>query len=102
MVARIARFEGIDVAEAERTLDEVRSRVEPIMRGLDGFKGYLELVDRSGRSALTVAFFETEDALRAAEPTFEEEMPRQLADLFGQWAGRRTSVERYEVWADER
>jgi hypothetical protein len=102
MFARIATFEGVDVAAAERTMDAVRERIEPIMRGLAGFQGYLELVDRSGGKAMTVSFFDSEENMRAAEPTFDEEMPRQLGDLIEQWAGRRSSVERFEVLADER
>ena len=94
MFARIARFEGIDVAEMERTMDVVHARGEPIVRGMAGYRGYVELVDRASTTALTIVFFDSEENLRAADPTIEEEMPRQLADLFGQWAGRRTSVER--------
>jgi hypothetical protein len=28
-------------------------------------------------------------------------MPKQLGDLIGPWAGRRTAVKRYEVVVDE-
>ncbi len=102
MFARIATFDGVDVEEAERTVDTVRERVEPMMRKMPGFQGYMELVDRSGGKALTITLFDSEESVRAAEPTFDEEMPKQLADLFGQWAGRRSSVERYEILVDER
>ena len=102
MFARIATFEGVDVAVAERTMDEVRQRVEPIMRGMTGFQGYMELIDRSSGKAATIAFFDSEENMQAAERTFDEEMPRQLADLFDQWAGRRSRVERYEVLLDDR
>jgi hypothetical protein len=87
---------------ADRTLDEVRERVEPIVRGLPGYQSYLDLMDRPKGKAVTIVFFDTEQNLNAAEPTFDEEMPRQLGDLFGEWAGRRTAVERFEVAVDER
>jgi hypothetical protein len=102
MFARMATFEGVDPEAANRTLDEVRARVEPLMGRLDGYQGYLDLMDRSSGKAVTLAFFDTEQNLKAAEPTFDEEMPRQLGDLIGPWAGRRTAVERYEVVVDRR
>jgi hypothetical protein len=102
MFARMATFEGVDPEAADRTLDEVRERVEPLMGRLDGYQGYLDLLDRSSGKAVTLAFFDTEQNLKAAEPTFDEEMPRQLGDLIGPWAGRRTAVERYEVVVDRR
>jgi hypothetical protein len=102
MFARMATFEGVDAEEADRTLDQVRQRAEPLMRGLAGYQGYVDLMDRSTGKAVTIAFFDTEENLNAAEPTFDEEMPKQLGDLIGPWAGRRTAVERYEVMVDER
>jgi hypothetical protein len=102
MFARMATFEGVDPDAAARTLEEVRERVEPLMRGLDGYRGYLDLMDRARGKAVTLVFFDSEENVAAAEPTFDEEMPRQLGDLIGPWAGRRTSVERFEVVVDER
>jgi hypothetical protein len=102
MFARIAKFDGVNVEAAERTLDTARERIEPIMRGMAGFQGYMELIDRSAKRAVTIAFFDSEENLNTAEPTFDEEMPKQLADLFQEWEGRRSSVERYEVLVDER
>ena len=102
MFARIATFDGVDIAEEERTLDAVRERVEPLMRGMAGFRGYMELVDRRAGRALTVSFFDSEENMQAAESTFEEEMPKQLGELMGPWAGRRSAVDRYEVLVDER
>jgi allantoicase len=102
MYARIATFEGVDMDAADRTMDQARERIEPIMRKLNGFQGYMELIDRSSGKATTVSFFDSEENMRAAEPTFDEEMPKQLGDLMEQWAGHRAAVERYEVVVDER
>jgi heme-degrading monooxygenase HmoA len=102
MFARLATFEGVDAEEADRTLDEMTKRVEPLMRALPGFKGYVDLMDRASGKAVTISFFDSEENLTAAEPTFDEEMPRALGDLMEQMSGRRTSVERYEVVVDAR
>ena len=48
-------------------------------------------MDRSSGKSVTIAFFDTEENLNAAEPTFDEEMPKQLGDLIGPWAGRGPS-----------
>ena len=102
MFARMATFEGVDADAADRTMDEVRQRAEPLMRGMAGYQGYVDLMDRSSGKAVTIAFFDTEQNMNAAEQTFDEEMPKQLGDLMGPWAGRRTAVERFEVAADKR
>lgn len=102
MFARIARFEGVDVEAADRTMDEARNRLGPLVRGIQGWQGSLELMDRQSGKVMTVSLFDSEESMSAAEPTFEEEMPRQLGDLMKDWSGRRTAVERYEVVMDER
>jgi hypothetical protein len=37
-----------------------------------------------------------------AAATFDEEMPKQLGELFESWGGHRTSVDRYQVVSDSR
>jgi hypothetical protein len=102
MFARIATFESTDPAADEKLMDQVVEIVEPIMRGMTGFQGYMELVDRDSGKSLSVSLFDTEENALAAEPVFDEEMPRALGDLMQQFSGRRTSVERYDVLVDER
>ena len=101
MVARIATFEGINVQEAERTIGEAESRIRPLVEGLAGYRGSLQLLSSDGK-ALSITFFDSEDNVRAADQTFEEEMPRQLGDLFQSWEGQRVSVETYNVQVDSR
>ena len=76
--------------------------VEPIIRGLNGIQGFMELADRSSGKSLSISFFDTEENAVAAEPVFDEEMPRALGDLMQQFSGRRASVDRYDVLVDER
>ena len=107
MFARLARFEGLTGETAARTLREVSRRRDPLMRGLTGYRGHLDLVDGSNGQVVTIAFFDTEENMLAAERTFDEEMPKHLGHLIGTWAGdrtagHRTAVERYEVVVDSR
>lgn len=101
MVARVARFEGVNIAEAQRTMDEAESIIQSLVQGLQGYRGDLFLASQGG-DVISISFFDSADAAQAAEPTFDEEMPRQLGDLFQGWAGRRVSVGVYEVVSDSR
>lgn len=95
MFARVSRFEGINEPTPE-VAAAVEERVMPILEGMTGWLGGMQLVDRAGAKVLTVSFFDTLENLQAAEPTFEE-MPQRLGDLRDRMGGERTSVERYEV-----
>ena len=102
MFARIATFQSTDPAADEKLMPQAMEIVEPIIRGMTGIQGYLELADRSSGKSLSITFFDTEENAAAAEPIFDEEMPEALGDLMQQFSGSRLSVERYEVLAEER
>jgi hypothetical protein len=102
MFARIATFESTDPAADEKLLPQAMEIVEPIIRGISGIQGHMELSDRRSGKALSISLFDTEENAVAAEPIFDEEMPRALGDLMQGFSGRRVSVERYEVLVDER
>jgi hypothetical protein len=102
MFARVATFESTDPAADEKLMGQATEIVEPIIRGLTGIQGYMELADRSSGKSLSISFFDTEENAVAAEPAFDEEMPRALGDLMQQFSGRRTGVDRYDVVVDER
>jgi hypothetical protein len=101
MVARVAKFEGIDIQEAQRTMEQADAIIRPLVQGLAGYAGHLDLATQDGKY-LSITFFDSAENAAAAEPTFDEEMPRQLGEIFGSWGGRRTSVDQYQVVADDR
>jgi hypothetical protein len=101
MFARVATFEGIDLDEMESTAEEAQKRLESIFRQMPGWQGTTDLADSSGR-VLAITLFDTEENARAAEPIFDEEMPRQLGDLMRGWSGKRRAVEHYRVFFDVR
>ena len=102
MFARIATFESSDPAADEKLMGQAMEVVEPIIRGLPGIQGHMELADPNSGKSLSISLFDTEENAVAAEPIFDEEMPRALGDLMQQFSGRRTSVERYAVLVDQR
>ena len=91
MFARVATFEGGDV-ERLRELNEERMR-SGAMNAPAGVKRAMVL---EGDKRLFITFFESREALDAAEARFEQmgnEVPEEIR-------GRRTSVAAYEVVFD--
>jgi hypothetical protein len=101
MIARVASFEGVNVDEAERTMPQAESIMRPMVEGLAGYQGHLDLMSADGK-ALSITIFDSEANARAAERTFDEEMPRQLGDIFKSWAGSRIAVDHFKVLVDSR
>ena len=95
MHARIAAFEG-DVSRIDELTGMIRERMSA-GEEIPGAKRFLRLIDREGGGSLGITFFDSEEAIRTAEPIFEkmgDEVPEELR-------GRRTSVETYEVAIDD-
>jgi hypothetical protein len=101
MIARVASFEGVNVEVAQRTTDEAESIIQLLLGGLSGYQGHLHLLGSKGKF-LSIALFDSEENAKAAEPTFDQEMPRKLGHLFKDWESRRASVDWYEVVSESR
>lgn len=101
MIARVASFDGVNVDVAEKTTDQAEAIIRPLLEGLAGYEGHLHLLESNGKF-LSVALFDSEENAKAAEPTFDEEMPRKLGDLFRDWESRRSSVDWYRVISESR
>ena|SRR5437868_3623180 len=95
MFARVATFEGGDTA---RLTQMSREGMEAgTMQGPAGMNRAMLLDDSSGGTHLFVSFFDSREALDAAEARFEsmgDEIPEDVR-------GRRTSVTVYEVVLDQ-
>jgi hypothetical protein len=96
MVARVASFEGVNVEEAERTMERAEAIIRPLIEPLAGYRGHLELL-ASGGEMLSIVLFDSEANAEAAETTFNEEMPRRLGEIYASWEGRRVSARLYNV-----
>jgi hypothetical protein len=101
MVARVARFEGIDIAKAQETMEEAEAVIRPLVEGLPGFAGRMDLATMDGQF-ISITLFDSNEAAEAAEQTFDEEMPKQLGPLFQSWGGHRASVGLFQVVSDVR
>jgi hypothetical protein len=95
MYARVGRFDGINVAAAEATMGQAEEVLRPTMEALDGYAGHLELIGADG-NGISVTFFDTQQNAEAAEPTFDQEIPKKLGDVFKEWEGRRVEAQRLQ------
>jgi hypothetical protein len=95
MYARVTRAQTAP-ENLEPAVKRVREHYLPAIRG-EGGKGYLVLVDRASGKAMTIALYETEEALRAAEPSAQARAASATIPL----AGPR-EVEIYELVEDAR
>ena len=96
MYARVNTIEG----SPERIDDATRHIQEqtlPQLRQMDGFEGFVALGDRNSGKLLGVAFWESEEALRATEEALSS-VRSGAAEAAG---GTLASVERYEVLVNE-
>jgi hypothetical protein len=51
-----------------------------MIEGLAGYQGFIELLASNGES-LSITLFDSMENAEAAEPTFDEEMPKKLGEL---------------------
>lgn len=95
MHARVTRLE----ASAD-LLDEMTRQFEaqtvPVLEGLDGYKGYILLGDRTNGVAVAVTYWESEAALQESEDAVAPERER-AAEVAAAASG--PTVERYEVFS---
>jgi hypothetical protein len=90
MYARVATFEG-DPSQVDQAIEFVRGQGEASPPpGLEAVKGMLMLVDRQSGKGLGITLYESEEAMRRGDEALNEMTPPGAA-------GRRTSVEFYEV-----
>lgn len=96
MYARVARFEG-GQAEALRRAAEMINEQAPSgpPEGVPAV-GFLMLMDTDSGRSISISLFETEEDLRTGDATLNEMSPTSAE------AGKRTSVETYEVAVDVR
>jgi heme-degrading monooxygenase HmoA len=96
MYARLTTVEGAPekMDEATRHFQE---QTLPQLQQMDGFKGFVALGDRNSGRLIGVAFWESEEALRATE----QEVSGVRSGVAQAVDGTVASVEQYEVFVNE-
>jgi heme-degrading monooxygenase HmoA len=75
-------------------IDTVRQAILGEMKGLQGFRGLIGLIDRQGNAGLTISLWDTEEAMAASEDAGER-LREQAAKAMK--AETEPFVKRYEV-----
>jgi heme-degrading monooxygenase HmoA len=92
MYARLTTIEGLPDRMGDATR-HVQEQTLPQLRQMDGFKGFVALGDRQSGRLVGVAFWESEEALRATEQAVSDVRSGAAQAVDGSVA----SVEQYEV-----
>jgi len=70
MFGRLVEIEGIDPSKREQVLGIIRERIIPGLSEIDGFAGFISLVDEQNRRARSVVLWETKEGADEAERRF--------------------------------
>jgi hypothetical protein len=91
MYGRLVEVDGVDPSKREEVLGIMRERIIPGLKEIEGFAGFISLVDEENRRARTVVLWETKEGAEEAERQFgpkREEIVRGMgatvrsADLY--------------------
>ncbi len=91
MYGRLVEIEGVDPSKREEVMGIIRERIIPGLKEIEGFAGFIALVDEENRRSRSVVLWETKEGAEEAERQFaakREEIVRGMggtvrsADLF--------------------
>lgn len=91
MFGRLVEVDGLDASKREEVLGILREKIIPGLKEIEGFAGFVSLVDEENRRARTVVLWETREGAEEAERQFgprREEIVRGMggtvrsADLY--------------------
>jgi hypothetical protein len=70
MYGRLIEVEGVDRSKREEVLGIIRERIIPGLKEIDGFAGFISLIDEEKRRARSVVLWETKESADEAERRF--------------------------------
>lgn len=97
MFARVATFEGVDVAKVKQASDATHDWLGPVYATLPGWLGAMTLADPTTGKVIAISIFDTEEHAKGGEETFEKDMPNALGEIMETWKGKRVSVDQCEI-----
>jgi heme-degrading monooxygenase HmoA len=92
MYARVSTYAGT-VETFDRGFEAVSSALLPRIQEVPGYRGAMNLIDRSTGRCLSITLWDTEEALRASDLTAN----RLRSDAITMSPAKVLSVEEYEV-----
>jgi hypothetical protein len=93
MYGRLVEIEGVDPSKGQEIVGIIRERVIPGMKEIDGFIGFISLMDRENRRGRTVVLWETREGAEEAERQFASMREETVSGA----GGRVLSADLYEA-----
>ncbi|HEX3268378.1 MAG TPA: hypothetical protein VHQ98_10390 [Gaiellaceae bacterium] len=72
MYGRLVSFSGADPEKREQAIETIQKTVIPMLRGYDGYAGYIALYDADNRRAKAVLLWDSAEAAEEAEKELAE------------------------------
>ena len=70
MYGRLVELEGVDPSKREEVVGIIRDTIIPGLKEIEGFAGFISLVDEENRRARSVVLWETKEGAEEAERQF--------------------------------
>ncbi len=71
MYGRLVEVEGIEPSKRDEVLQTIRDKIIPGLQQIEGFAGFISLVDEENRRARSVVLWETKESADEAERQFK-------------------------------
>ena len=83
MFGRLVEIEGVDPSKREEVLGILRERIIPGLKEIDGFAGFISLVDEDNRRARSIVLWETKEGADEAERQFAAKRQEIVSGMGG-------------------
>ena len=93
MYGRLVEIENIDPSKREAALRNIRETVIPALKELDGFAGFISLMDEDNRRARSVVLWETRENAEEAE----RQMASRREEMVSRMGATVRSADLYEA-----
>ena len=93
MVGRLVEIEGVDPSKREEALAAIREGVIPALKEMDGFAGFISLIDADARRARSIVLWETRETADEAE----RQMASKREEIVRNAGGTVRSADLYEA-----
>jgi hypothetical protein len=83
MYGRLVEIEGVDPSKRDEVLGIIRDRIIPGLQEIEGFVGFISLVDEDNRRARSVVLWETREGADEAERKFAQKREEIVRGMGG-------------------
>ena len=83
MFGRLVEIEGVDASKREEVLGIIREKIIPGLKEIDGFAGFISLVDEDNRRARSIVLWETKEGADEAERQFAAKRQEIVSGMGG-------------------